>query len=622
MKRQMTNVAVKAEKAGKGEGEKGSVVAGEFRRVAVETIAIGKSNPRKTFILNDLLETIPQVGILQALLVRPLPKYKLHEPDLEAPEWRILKEVDGGAFEVVERFPKPMENPARMLFAELGKHEFELVAGERRLRAARELLAQGHKELAEVPVNVRPMTDKEAWEIQQIENLGRKDLLPIEEAEGFARLIQEKIYGDTIKESVAALCEKLGCSRSHVYGRLALLKLAPTVRQRVEAGELDHCLAVEISKVPGDKAQKALLDDVADRDMSVRELRREVERRYMKDLEKAPFDTEVAMVVSDPGKNDQTVEACTGCPARSGNMLEEYPDLKGRPNVCTNVGCYERKALVAARAKIAAAKEKGLEVIEPGSATHKEMFRWGDSPHTSAHVNLTDTCWEDSKNRTYGELLKKTDVKPIVTVAPSGREVKLVPRAGLKEKLKQAGLKLAGQKSAKEKEEDAKAKEKKAFEQRVTDLTALEIIEQVQKGQKSAEILFLRYVIGVQAEYDGDLPAALKRRGIEIPAGPSGCDMALKPMDAGELRGLAMELYLQGYGDGFNEFQLADALAVFPVNRKEMEARVKCEMAAKEKAAKAAGEKGGKGEREVRATTSVGAPAKGAKGAKKGTVKK
>ena len=104
---------------------------------------------------------------------------------------------------------------------------FELVAGERRLRAAR--LAG----LQSVPVLVRDdIDDREALKLAILENVQRQDLNPIEEARGYRRLIDEFEMGQQ------DLAERLGKSRSAIANTLRLLQLPEELRRKIEAGEL------------------------------------------------------------------------------------------------------------------------------------------------------------------------------------------------------------------------------------------------------------------------------------------------------------------------------------------------------------------------------------------------
>jgi ParB family chromosome partitioning protein len=105
-------------------------------------------------------------------------------------------------------------------------NEFEILAGERRWRAA-QLAA-----LRDVPVLVREIADREALEIALVENVQREDLTPLEEAAAYQRLIDE--FGHTQE----ALAQSIGKSRSHIANTLRLLGLPAEVRQMLEDGRL------------------------------------------------------------------------------------------------------------------------------------------------------------------------------------------------------------------------------------------------------------------------------------------------------------------------------------------------------------------------------------------------
>ncbi len=153
-----------------------------LRTVAVADLVPGPFNPRRHFDEEELAElaaSIAEKGVLQPILVRP---------------------GEGGMYEIV--------------------------AGERRWRAAQK--AGVH----EVPVIVRALSESEALEVALIENVQRSDLNPLEEAQGYARLIEQ--FGYTQQQ----LAEIIGKSRSHVANTLRLLNLPEQVREMVRAGEL------------------------------------------------------------------------------------------------------------------------------------------------------------------------------------------------------------------------------------------------------------------------------------------------------------------------------------------------------------------------------------------------
>ena len=122
-----------------------TATAQTFATLPLDAIRASSFNPRKRFDpvkLKELTDSVRQDGVLEPILVRPVSKAK-----------------DGSSYEIV--------------------------AGERRFRAAAEA------QLAAVPVIVRELSDAKALELAVIENLLRQDLNPIEEAEGFQRLLRE-----------------------------------------------------------------------------------------------------------------------------------------------------------------------------------------------------------------------------------------------------------------------------------------------------------------------------------------------------------------------------------------------------------------------------------------------
>lgn len=128
----------------------------------------------------------------------------------------------------------------------LAKDTYEIIAGERRWRAAK--LAK----LNEVPVIIRDATDEQALELALIENIQRSDLNPLEEAAGYQRLMDE--FGYTQEKLVPIV----GKSRSHIANLLRLLKLPEGIKRRIDSGELTmgHARALLMAKDPETLAQQ------------------------------------------------------------------------------------------------------------------------------------------------------------------------------------------------------------------------------------------------------------------------------------------------------------------------------------------------------------------------------
>lgn len=196
-------------------------------RLKLMDIVPNKEQPRKKFDdekLTELTQSIAKHGVLQPLLVRPMP--------------------DGS---------------------------YRLVAGERRWRAAR---TAG---LSEVPVVIKEMTDEEAAVFALVENLQRADLDPVEEAQGMRRLMED--FGLT-QEQVS---ERVGKSRPAVANALRLLKLPSQVLESVSSGELSAGHARALAALDDDETIIEAARTVILKKLSVRET-----EKLVKTLSAAP----------------------------------------------------------------------------------------------------------------------------------------------------------------------------------------------------------------------------------------------------------------------------------------------------------------------------------------------
>lgn len=187
---------------------------GQERSIPIDLIRPNPDQPRRAFPpkeLEELASSIRSNGILQPLLLRPDP----NEPGC-----------------------------------------FQIVAGERRWRAAQAA------SLHEAPAVVRELTDVQVLEAAIIENVQRADLNPIEEASGYAQLIERFGHSQT------KLAESMGKSRSHIANTLRLLNLPEAVRDHVSAGRLSagHARALVTAENPA-----ALARDIIAKGLSVRQ---------------------------------------------------------------------------------------------------------------------------------------------------------------------------------------------------------------------------------------------------------------------------------------------------------------------------------------------------------------
>ena len=228
--------------------------------IAISQIQLPLSQPRRYFDLQKLTElsnSIKELGILEPLLVRPLPKNK-----------------------------------------------YELVAGERRFKAAQ------MAELTEVPAIVREMDDNITRQVRLVENLQREDLNPLEETEGILELLvmrleldQEEVISylnrmrnvcdrhkdedsevrhNVMSQTETKVIEELFTSLgrmgwdSFVKNRLPLLKLPPDVLFVLRQGKLEYTKARAIGKVKDDVIRKELLEVAIEENLSLNEIKQRI----------------------------------------------------------------------------------------------------------------------------------------------------------------------------------------------------------------------------------------------------------------------------------------------------------------------------------------------------------
>ena len=286
--------------------------ATEYRELPLALLNESKTNPRRVFddaSLRELAASIRSQGVLSPLLVRPL--------------------TENG---------------------------FEIVAGARRYRAAQ------MAEAVTVPVRIKQMGDAEVLEAQLVENLIRAEIHPMEEAEGFARLLAL----EEPKYSIEQLGARVGKSAAFIASRLKLVDLAPAAVDAFYANEIGVGHALLLAKLPADQQEQALAACFKEAYNSggatptrillpVRNLQFWIETNVLLILKDAPFDKRDAQLVSSVG-------SCADCPKRTGhNKLLFGDDLGKQGDQCTDPRCYNAK-LAAHVAKAVAAKPNLVQI--------------------------------------------------------------------------------------------------------------------------------------------------------------------------------------------------------------------------------------------------------------------
>ena len=223
--------------------------------ILIKEIHLPPQQPRRYFdpdALKELVSSIKEHGILQPLLLRPL--------------------SSGG---------------------------YELVAGERRYRAAIE------SELAEVPAVIRELSNSDALSLALIENLQREDLNPVEETEGILQLLSlhleitveevisllyrlsneskgkvtRNVTGNETVEQVEKLFNSIGTMSwsSFVRNRLPLLKLPQEIREALQSGKIAYTKASLIARVKDSKVRNSLLSETIKNNLSLSQIKERIE---------------------------------------------------------------------------------------------------------------------------------------------------------------------------------------------------------------------------------------------------------------------------------------------------------------------------------------------------------
>ena len=363
--------------------------------IPVAEILASPSNPRKHFddaYITELAASIKAHGLIQPITVRPLPLESFLEFNRH-------------------RAPDDDTHPS-----------YELVVGECRWRAAK--LAG----LSEIPAFWRELDDKQVLEIQVVENLQRRDVHPIEEAEGYEQLMYRHGYS---ADDIAA---KIGKSKGYVYARLKLTALRDTAREAFFAGQLDASTALLIARIPGatlqKKATQMILEGYSGQPLSYRAAVNYIRSDFTISLKQATFKLDDATLLPAVG-------SCQDCPKRSGNCPEICADLDNA-DVCTDTACFNDKRLARRDQLIAIAEKKGIKVIVGEAAT--DFMPYGPYElDSSTYVSLNTRVPGDAQHRTYREILG--EAAPISTLVEDSRNqmIELGEPTALAKALRKAG---------------------------------------------------------------------------------------------------------------------------------------------------------------------------------------
>jgi ParB family chromosome partitioning protein len=259
------------------------------------------------------------------------------------------------------------------------KGRYQLITGERRLRAAKLLR---WKEIACI---VRDPTKVEAMEMQLVENEQREDLTPIEKAQHYRKMLALRDKNGKRLYTLDTLAARVGKKRRTIEWLLKLCDLPKEGRDAVESRRLAPRTAYLVTRIRDQKAQREFTRDILHpsgktEPLSYREAEELLSRDYLRNLRKATFDTKDATLV--PVQYDKEGEriiggACTDCP------FAEH--TQGR-SICTNPSCFDLKL---ERSCAGDAGQLGVKITE------EDLAQWRSLPRPAKILLL----WQEAARR-------------------------------------------------------------------------------------------------------------------------------------------------------------------------------------------------------------------------------
>ena len=279
----------------------------EYRNLPLLSLTESANNPRSTFddkALDELAESIKAQGVLSPLVVRPK-----------------------------------------------GGHSYEIVAGARRYRAAQ------RAGLEYIPVRIAELSDGQAVEVSIVENLQRRDVHPLDEANGYVALLR-------LDYSIEQIASKCGKSAAYVTVRTRLAQLAPVVVEAFSKDEIGVGHALLLAKLQPEQQEQALAACYQEAYgnggkskrilLPVRHLQQWIEHNILLELAAAPFSKEDAQLVPEAG-------SCLECPKRTGHNALLFEGISPRHDSCSDPTCYAAKLEMHIKQTIAA-KPKLVQV--------------------------------------------------------------------------------------------------------------------------------------------------------------------------------------------------------------------------------------------------------------------
>ena len=578
----------------------------DLREIPLDQIVAWRDGQMRTNFddakLKELAESIKQKGVLQPVLVRPIKHGFTVQPPLNG--WTMFRVVN--RYGAVIRSAETEEEAGAEIEEIVSKMpRFELIAGERRWRASKIAGA------ATIPAIVRELDDRAALEIQVIENLQRSDLSALEEASGYKRLIAEHGY------TADSLAEKLGKSKSYVYGRLKLAGVPEVCAKALSNGEITPSIAELIGRVPNEALRKKLCADLfrnADKGWysppTYRSTKDLIERTYMKELKGAPFDQNDKKLLPSSG-------SCKACPNRTGNNRIEYPD--GRADVCTDPACFTQKVEAHQKREMEKLASAGARILDKEENEKYLDYGWLTNAGKREFIDLDEECDEvpeissdDEDNEvgipTYGAILGDSVQIEAIGTDQRGNTHRLVSREAAAAALKEKGIELEPVRKGHDPEDWKKRQQAEEKKRKIRQAVVVEASEAVGKAiagkyrsltadsggiAKLFQVLIGRYSVRFGQREPDRIVALAKRRGKTIERNQSQitkqAPSLVEGLETAETIGLFAEMlvisdldgWASGYISGKPESSICDLAGV---DLKEIEKRLSKEQREKTKA--------------------------------------
>ncbi len=338
----------------------------EYRNLPIGLLTESTTNPRRTFedsALIELAQSIRTQGVLSPLLVRPL-----------------------------------------------NERTFEIVFGARRYRAAQ------IAEAAMVPVRIANLTDAQALEAQLVENLVRRDVHPMEEAQGFAALLRL----EEPKYSIEQIAARTGKSPAFVAQRLKLTELVPSAVEAFYQEEIGVGHALLLARLQPEQQEQALASCFREEWagagnkprrilLPIRHLQEWIENHVLLILKDAPFDRKDAALLPEAG-------SCLHCPNRTGHNKLLFEGMSSKQDACTSPACYQAKVAAHVQ-KTIAAKPKLVQI----STIYRGHDESSAALQPNRYVEIRQTKPDSKQQRDWPEYKTCKFVSEAIVTEGSGK---------------------------------------------------------------------------------------------------------------------------------------------------------------------------------------------------------